>query len=967
MKAKKLSPWLILSAAMTLSSCFQQETAVSFEVNVRSNQSEPVAGATVRVGEQTIGETSKSGALKAEVNLPQQTRQKIEILKDSDRFYYAPYFDSIDVGSGDTQNVKVEATLYFVPKPSSEEQQKVEESYSGSLVSEDNAGEDVSEATSTSPQDKLVESKPTFTEADLSDAPSLNPVTELISPEVIESSKEKNTENEKPTTFRHTVYVYSQKAPVANAEVLVADKKRGKYRKGCLTNSRGRCSMKFPSGLGEQLTDMLVTAKGYHSQRKSLTFSEQGKTRFNLPRGESVDVFANLQTFQYIQGLADVEVLVKGQSVGKTDSLGHLTYIYPGKKSDLIDITLKSDAALPQIYEADFVVSGPMSLVKHFAPNKAPPVKVAIWDMQIAGELANDLKVEDITSLESAMSKGIQAAIVNQLAFKEIKRDQVLSVASAEGISRSEIVGKGWHKTDLKGDLDAVIVPTIIVSGDKYIELSFVDSKGKVLAASKQRLVAGGDVGSEIKQVVEAIFKDVSSIFPFEGSIVARDGKSVTINIGSTHDRGMKVGSHFDVYGIQIDRLGKSQTHAKIGLAKVTSVGQDSSKALIVKNMPRSAIEIGDIVVATPAPAVGGKQQTELFIKSKDSSGLSQQIAQANVYFNEAWIGSTDQQGRLELASKLSGKHGLIKVIKSGYRDFAREMTISSRKSTTIQLSRESAYLQIESSPEGARVSIDGKDYGRTPIKAPVPVPSGFVKVEVGDLKGFKNYTQVLEFEQGTLDLTAGRRIKLEQDVLSPVHVAMKKGDYQRVSEILGAIPESHSDFAEAQHLLGEVLLLHLDEPARAAAAFHNVTSRPQVREFVDKRFIGSHVNEGIALVLTAEKLQPTEPEAAASHLQKSIQVLQAVQPQLRFVAQDEYARAVHNTSYYLALAKHRLWSQSESELFLDEAQKSWRSYLDISANGLNPAPGQESYPKRAEVYYRQVEMKRGIGLNQVR
>src|SRR5690606_25443977 len=105
-----------------------------------------------------------------------------------------------------------------------------------------------------------------------------------------------------------------------------------------------------------------------------------------------------------------------------------------------------------------------------------------------------------------------------------------------------------------------------------------------------------------------------------------------------------------------------------------------------------------------------------------------------------------------------------------------------------------------------------------------------------------------------------------------------------------------------------------------------------------------------------AEQLAEEQPEVASAHYQKAIEVLNGVAPQLRFVPKDQYAQAVHNVDFYRALSQQRLWHTTQNPAFLNDAVRSWRSYLDGSARVVQLEEGSESYVKNAEIYMKQAQ-----------
>src|SRR5690606_38882331 len=120
----------------------------------------------------------------------------------------------------------------------------------------------------------------------------------------------------------------------------------------------------------------------------------------------------------------------------------------------------------------------------------------------------------------------------------------------------------------------------------------------------------------------------------------------------------------------------------------------------------------------------------KLVVRKAGGEGLER----ANVYFNDVWIGSTDENGRIYADVK---GEGTVRVIRHGFRDYSKPLKIGGRE-VVVNLEQETAFLKIESQPTGATVRLDGKVVGKTPLKSPVPVPSGFAKLEVEGPTGFK-------------------------------------------------------------------------------------------------------------------------------------------------------------------------------------------------------------------------------------
>jgi hypothetical protein len=271
-----------------------------------------------------------------------------------------------------------------------------------------------------------------------------------------------------------------------------------------------------------------------------------------------------------------------------------------------------------------------------------------------------------------------------------------------------------------------------------------------------------------------------------------------------------------------------------------------------------------------------------------------------------------------------------------------------------ISLVREMAAIKVASDPPGATVWIDDKKIGRTPLRTPIAVPSGFVKVKVESGSGYKPYSGVLELEEGTLDLTGPRTIVLEQDYLAQAQRLMREGKASEAVKILLKVPNSHSDFLESRHQAGELWLTILGNPEKAAALFEEVLAHESVKTFANKRFIGTHINYGMATFLAAEKALESDPEGAHKMYVKVAQTMDAVTPHLRFISGERYIQAVHTVDYHRSLARHRLGTAYQDPAMLMEAVRSWRSYLEGDARSLPDDPESRPTVEKASVFYRQ-------------
>ena len=538
--------------------------------------------------------------------------------------------------------------------------------------------------------------------------------------------------------------------------------------------------------------------------------------------------------------------------------------------------------------------------------------------------------------------------LFNAPAFKEFSYQEFSSKIQNTGLGLREILRDGWKGTDLNGYVDAAIVPTVVLGARPQIELSIIDSKAHVLAAAKEELTDLAD-GPALERAISSIGAKISRVFPFEGSVLKKDGDRIVINMGRSQGRGLKIGDQLDLYGLQAEKFGHSQVHEKIAKLTVKSVADSTSVCSVGALAPRARIDRGDLV-ALRMRALTENNGAQIKVVTARGLGVAP-VAQANVYFNEVWLGATDSTGRMPVSIKGSGT---LKVIKHGFADAVQAMSSSEQKVTEIVMTQRFAMLKIDSKPSGAEVKIDGISVGKTPLAAPASVPSGFIKLTLSGLPGYKTHTSVLDLDQGALELVGDAAIRLERDYRATAKALIKEGKTKEALEVLNTIPTDHSDYLIGRHEAGELYLNNFDQPAKAAEAFGKVTASEAVKQFNDKRFIASHIDEGIALFGTAEKLAANQPEVARAHYQKALEVLERTLPYLRFVSPEEHAAAVHNVEYHRALCRHRLWAVTQDPKMLVDTVRGWRSYLDGSARSIATDDNSRGFVENAEIYLKQ-------------
>ncbi len=1004
---KRLMMTLAIVLAANLSCKDQNEVTLKF--TVQDNQHAAISDAKVFVNGQFIGATDAQGILQSIQPLQKNSNAKIEIRKESAKYYYAPYFDNFLVNTEDAMALNLKATLYFVPKPTPEDQalassatntpapEKPAENFADSKPTTEPAKseqppepikipDNLAEMDQDEEADQTSENKPAenLPQAQADNSPSnpvrnrepLPPKTKLMirdeKPLDLPADTVTETKSEPPSNATiFSIYAEDKGNPIANAVVSYGYTDEGNLMPGCTTNARGRCVIRFASKPLLPVT-FHIEKTGHQSTTRMTRVTNQGKLKIQMPKGQSLEILALTQRSNYTRGLSNVEVFIQGKRQGITDEFGHFSYFHKGKDGDLIEVVLKPQSHLPDNYTTDLVMSGSMTLTKHFTTKLPPKIKIALTPTHASGDLSSPYVSKMLLKADKEIAKLLKANLLSNQLFQETAGSFVQKKSSELGRTITDLLKSGWRGTPLEQQVDALLQPTIIFGEVPSLELAIVGSSGNIIAAAKDAITSQDDTNAFARATAD-IALNLIKTYPFEGALIKKVGDKITTNFGTSLGIPIKKGDTLLLYGSQADRYGKNRDFKKLGLAVVENVGSDQSTATIKQIIPRALPGSGDLVVLshktinlpqTPAnlvdnapdqPVQPAGDMTEIRVTGIHKK-QSAAVAQANVYMDQTWLGASDENGRLFVPKDELAKGGMLRVIKTGYGDFTREITKLGQKKLEIKLQRRYAFVTISTTPNDALVVIDGREIGKTPVTEPIETDSGFVKLSIKAPAGYKDYTTVLEMDQGTLDLTGPRSINLEQNLLGPIESLIAQGLYDQALDKIGKIPVDHSDYLFAQAMAGEIYLTIQNRPQLAAKAYGEITKNPAVQSFSDKRFISAHINEGLALVLTAETFGADQKELALAHYKKAAEILDGVTPHLRFIAADDYNKAVQKVAYYRALSLHRIWLQTQNPSILAQANGAWQNFLNLDFAENEADSSERQLRKNAEVFQKQAE-----------
>lgn len=205
----------------------------------------------------------------------------------------------------------------------------------------------------------------------------------------------------------------------------------------------------------------------------------------------------------------------------------------------------------------------------------------------------------------------------------------------------------------------------------------------------------------------------------------------------------------------------------------------------------------------------------------------------------------------------------------------------------------------------------------------------------------------------------------VETSPFATANELLVKGKLTQGIRILNDIPKGHPDYLLARHRLGEIYLTHFNQPEKAVRFFGEVTQDPSAKSFVDKRFISSHINEGVALVLEAERVFSSNKESARSRFKRAQEIFSRVEPELQHLNYIKSEQAIITARYYKIVAFERTASIDNDPKLLQDAAKQWKEFIDFFPEGkIHDVIAKQLVKSAQKNYERSASMARNRPMN---
>ena len=718
--------------------------------------------------------------------------------------------------------------------------------------------------------------------------------------------------------YLFALQVNDEGKPVAGATVLVDNRQAG------VSDAQGEFAYAAakmpPAGV-----TVVVRKDGFAPWKERVKVAEGERVTVALSSRAEVTVAARTEEYGKGVPLAGVQVSIDGRAVGKTNAKGTYSYsVPPAAKGRKAKVGLESPGMIPAFWEKSVTLVGLVELQHYFYPVTPKAIRTGIY-----GFSSNTPGV-DLREALDGTEQALRTQLFRSAAFREVPADDLKRGMKKAKTSIEKVAGKGWQGTSLASSVDLIIVGSVARDDRGFlVETKCYASSGKLLLSYLTRARSAGDLEGAVKEIVEAIFDR----FPFEGTVLLTEAERFRINLGKAAYR-LEKGMEFDVKTPQLDAAGKVTGYRSIGSAKVKKVDDSGAWLAIDDLKPGTVVADGDRVVRFVA-SEEGDDKTSCIISAKGgvAPDLSP-LAGVNIYLNDQWAATTGSDGRVEVPLR-TGKNYNLTLYRHGYQQLTEKFKVEKNGDVReFALQVNNSLFRLESQPSGATVYLDGEEFGKTPL-TDKPVPLGFHTVRLTAGEEYRDWEEVVEFNQKVEDRTGAKQVTLYKDFLKLAEEAQRSGKVDQALQFYAGTEKGHPDFSEAHSRLAQLYLDEKDDYAGAIREYEMVMELPENKQLVFKQFAIAYTNLGHAYYEQGNALVNRDKDAASKFLAKAVQNLQTAKQNTRFFPTQQYDEAVHDTYYYMALSLHKLYLLTRKPAVLTSANGAFREYFDFFPKSL--------------------------------
>lgn len=738
-----------------------------------------------------------------------------------------------------------------------------------------------------------------------------------------------------------TFVVSEEGGPVKDASVKIGGKQAG------TTGDEGRYVYEYTS-MPEKGFRMEVSKRGLSIWRRTEKV-EPGQTLEVTLSKEAVLIVKPLtEEYGRAKGMAGVPVRINNKQVGKTNSNGVFRYVYKGEPGKTVNVALSAPGYIPSQWSTKVNLEGRHTVTRYFYPAAPRPIRVGIYGY------ASNVPDEDISAMVDRVQEAVGNNLFSYMVFKKVQPEALRSQMKKAGVDVGKMTTKGWNNTALEGTVDAVVLGSISKGDRDYVvETKVHTSEGSLVLG--QILPARGE--RDMKNVAQKVVENIIRQFPFEGLITAKEDNQYRINIGSA-DYKLRRGMEFALLAPTKRSDGRVMKYAEVGTLRLKKTRRDESWGEVVELKGSKKPAPGYKVVRLTSSEEEKRAAKDNFVLLA-KGGVPPDVdplGGVNVYLDDKWVGTTGPKGKAVVPVKLGKSYDLV-LYRHGYQQVSDKVKADKEgELKEFALEVNNSLLKVDSEPSGANVFIDGEDIGTTPIHNGKQVSFGFhtLKLTVGG--DYRDWEEVVEFNQKVEDYTGKNAISFFKDYLKMGMRAEEGGDIDAAIAAYSRTDKEHPDYAAAHFRLARLYMDRKEDYASAVREFENVLSLPEIEQLVLKNYAVLYTNLGHAYYEMGNSLIRDDRGAAAQHLSNAIKNLDFAKQNTRFLPTQHYDEALHDTYYYAALSYHKLYLVTRKENILNRADLAWREYFDFFPQALEKDNSFTEIRSAAEQYWSQLK-----------
>ena len=673
--------------------------------------------------------------------------------------------------------------------------------------------------------------------------------------------------------------------------------------------------------------------------------AKAGKAR--VTKG-TVSVAALTEAYGVSRGIPDVVVNMDDRQLGKTNTKGVFSYVYTGKAGREAQLKLTAPGYIPDQWQTSINFEGNQSVHRVFYPAKPEPIKVGIYGY------VNNTPEEDLSEILSTIERSLSDSLSTYSSLLEVPKPKLREEMLESSLDMETVATQGWKHTPLIRFVDMIIAGSVTKDGGRMtIETTVNFSDGNTILSQINKV----NKKKHIENTVKLIVNNIIDQFPFEGTVDAVQVDSYRINLGKL-DYKIRRGNEFKYMAAELDESGRVKGYHEAGMLIVKENDDTSSWAEIVALNEGEEINVGGKVVRRVYLEEERDVAKDSFVLlAKGGSSLNgAPLWGVNVYLNNTWVGTTGSNGRVEIPVRLYQEYDIL-LSRYGYQPMHEMISVDqSKQEKEFTLDVATALLKVESEPSEADVFVDGVNIGKTPLLDGKPVNFGFRKVKLSVGGDYRDWEEVLEFSEPTIERIGENKIVFVKDYMKVGKMAEQNGNIDAAIQAYASTEKGHPDYSDARHRLGQLYLDDKNDYDAAIREFENVLSLPENQQIIYKQFAVTYTNLGHAYYEKGNQLIHTNKKAAAQNLAKAVERLKIAKQNARFFPTQHHAEAVHDTYYYRAISYHKLFLITKKRSLLGKANLAWREYFDFFPKKLE---GNSSFVKcrnAARRYWAQIK-----------